>query len=316
MEFCSPSAIIHKRKHCYTKENLITIINAWNILKPESKIIIKSNENPNSIFNKLNNNFERYLKEKNTYWAWIDIIKFLAKKSNNNEIIEKMKIIEKEALRPPQPTEWIKNPVEWLSNFDIDKVIKQYERFRSYKYKFLGVHSIDFGIKDSNNNCLYSNNCHINLKEILKSNKIKYIGFITNLSRHNEPGTHWTSSFFVLDPSLKSYGGYYYDSTTGNIPKDLMPVFNDIKKQAEDLFNKPFNFSINKNRHQKSNTECGVFSIAFQTRWISLLRTDKHNTTFDKIVNFSAYKDDNMKLLRFKFFRPNIKTLKLLKNYN
>ena len=225
-----------------------------------------------------------------------------------------MKLIDKEALRPPQPLDWIKNPVEWLSNFDIDKVMKQYENNPIYKYKFLGVHSIDFGLKN-NNDCLYSNHCNINLNEILKSGKIKYFGFITNLSRYNEPGTHWTSSFFVLDPSLKSFGGYYYDSTTGNIPTDLKPVFDDIKKQAEIIFKKPFNIKINKIRHQRGNTECGVFSIAFQARWLSLLRTEKSKTTFEIVVNFDEYKDDNMKKLRSRYFRPNIHTLKMLKNY-
>jgi len=313
MEFCSPSAILKKYHNCYSKQHLLKIIKAWNILKPDNKIIIKSNENINSIINKLNTKFEYYLQQKNTYWAWTDIIKILAKKTNNNQIIDEMKIIEKEALRPSQPTEWINNPVEWLSNFDIDKVLRQYEKNSIYKYKFLGVHSIDFGLKDTNNNCLYSNNCHINLNDILKSKKVKYIGFITNLSRSNEPGTHWTSSFFVLDPSLKSFGGYYYDSTTGNIPTDLKPVFDDIKKQAEIIFKKPFVININTIRHQRSNTECGVFSIAFQARWLSLLRTDKKNTTFENVVNFDKYKDDNMKSLRFRYFRPNIKTLKTYK---
>ena len=54
-----------------------------------------------------------------------------------------MKLIEKEALRPPQPIDWIKNPVEWLSNFDIDKVMKQYEKYPIYKYKPPITNSID-----------------------------------------------------------------------------------------------------------------------------------------------------------------------------
>ena len=107
-----------------------------------------------------------------------------------------------------------------------------------------------------------------------------------------------------------SYGGYYYDSTTGKIPKDLQSVFNDIKKQVEHIFKKPFIIKINTNRHQFSNTECGVFSIAFQTRWISLLRKNG-DVDFDEIVKFEGYKDKIMKELRNKIFRPNLKTLKI-----
>ena len=185
--------------------------------------------------------------------------------------------------------------------------MKQYEEIPENQYKFLGVFSIDFGLK-KNGVCQFSNFCNINVKSLLESGKIKYFGFITNLSRSNQPGTHWTSSFFILDPSLPSFGGYYYDSTTGIIPKDLQPVFLDIKAQAEKLFNKRFPVKINNVRHQKSNTECGVFSIAFQILWINFLKKDK-NIKFERIVKQSEYTDAKMKKLRFQYFRPNIKSI-------
>ena len=59
----------------------------------------------------------------------------------------------------------------------------------------------------------------------------KYFGFVTNLCKFDEPGTHWTSSFFILDPELDSYGAYYYDSVGRKIPPLLKPVFIDIQKQ-------------------------------------------------------------------------------------
>ena len=54
-----------------------------------------------------------------------------------------------------------------------------------------------------------------------------------------------------------------------------------------------------------------MFSIAFQTRWVLLLNKNK-NTTFLEIINFSGYTDKVMKLLRFKFFRPNVNYLKTI----
>jgi len=308
MEFCSPIVSINKKKVCFTKNSLILIIKAWNNLNPNNIILFNKTDNINTILNKIDDKFSNILNKKNTYWAWTDIIKIQAKKLSKTNIINDMISIENNFLRPSQPKEWVENPVEWLSNFDIDKVLRQYEAISNFKYKFLGVFSIDFA-KKKDNVCMFSNFCNINIKDIIKDNKIKYLGFITNLSKTNEIGTHWTSSFFVLDPNIPSYGGYYYDSTTGKIPNDLISVFSDIKQQCEFLFKKPFNIYINNIRHQRSNTECGVFSIAFQTRWLLLLRKNK-KITFDKIINHPDFNDTNMKKLRYKFFRPNINYLK------
>ena len=185
--------------------------------------------------------------------------------------------------------------------------MKQYEAIAANKYKFLGVFSIDFGLK-KDGVCQFSSFCNINIKKILESGNVKYLGFIVNLAKSTEPGTHWCSCFFILDPSLPSFGGYYYDSTTGNIPNDLKPVYEDIKKQAETLFNKPFPISINNIRHQYSNTECGVFSIAFQLLWLNHLKKNK-NTIFETIIKESQYTDAKMKKLRYRYFRPNIKSI-------
>jgi len=299
MEFCSPS--ITKKKYCYSKESLRKIIKIWNLLNPSNKLIITVKDTVNDVIDKINDKFKMILHKDKVYWAWIDILKQQAKSKPDiiNDLIE----IEKKELRPSQPREWINNPVEWLSNFDIIKVMRQYEAIPENKYKFLGVFSIDFGVKKS----------VVTIQNLIKSD-IKYLGFITNLSRSHEPGTHWTSSFFILDPSLPSYGAYYYDSTTGKIPKDLQIVFTDIKKQMEKIYKKPFPISINNIRHQRSNTECGVFSMAFQVLWLNLLRINKNVASFEQVIKQSQYTDEKMKKLRFGYFRPNINHLKTSMN--
>lgn len=295
MEFCSPS--VTKKKYCYSKESLRKIIKIWNLLNPSNKLIITVKDTVNDVIQKINDKFKMILHKDNVYWAWIDILKQQAKSKSDiiNDLIE----IEKKELRPSQPREWINNPVEWLSNFDIIKVMRQYEAIPENKYKFLGVFSIDFGVKKS----------VVTMQNLIKSD-IKYLGFITNLSRSHEPGTHWTSSFFILDPSIPSYGAYYYDSTTGKIPKDLQIVFTDIKKQMEKIYKKPFPISVNYIRHQRSNTECGVFSMAFQVLWLNLLRINKNTVSFEQVIKQSQYTDEKMKKLRFGYFRPNINHLK------
>ena len=308
--FCSPSVSKTKKAFCYSKSSLIKIIKAWNLINPRNKIIITDTDSPTAIIEKIDEKMHLISHKKKAYWSWIDIIKNLAYKASQFKIIDEMKTIEKKDLRPQQPKEWIKNPTEWLSNFDIEKVLHQYDSIPENNYKFLGVFSIDFGLKNKNGKCLVDNDCIIDIKKILKKN-IKYIGFITNLSKSNEPGTHWTSSFFVLDPTLPSYGGYYYDSTAHDIPSDLRVVFKDIKTQCEIIFKKPFKIYTSKVVHQRSNTECGMFSIAFQTRWVLLLNKNK-NTIFLDIIKFSGYTDKVMKFLRYKFFRPNINYLKTI----
>ena len=297
MEFCSPSA--NKKKYCYSKESLGKIIKIWNYLNSTDKIIVTTKDTVNDVINKINDKFKKKIHKDNIYWAWIDILKQQARLKSKTNVINDLIDIEKKELRPSQPREWVNNPVEWLSNFDIIKVMKQYEAVPENKYKFLGVFSIDFGIGKS----------VVNIRNLLKSG-VKYLGFVTNLSRSHEPGTHWTSSFFVLDPTLPSFGAYYYDSTTGKIPKDLQVVFKDIKGQVENIFNKPFPISVNYIRHQKSNTECGIFSIAFQVIWLNLLRKDGKSAMFDKVIKISEYTDAKMKKLRFGYFRPNINHLK------
>jgi hypothetical protein len=71
---------------------------------------------------------------------------------------------------------------------------------------------------------------------------------------------------------------------------------------------KKFNIFVNNVLHQRSDTECGVFAIVFQTRWLILLKK-KINTNFADIIHFNKMNDAVMKVLRNKLFRPNIKTI-------
>ena len=307
MSYCSPTA--DNKIFCYCLNSLQKIALSWNYLKPKNKIDFILSDTSSILYKKIANK----INVGDNYWAWIDIIKHL-NKNKNFKISQIMKEIETKELRPAQPIEWINNKSEWLSNFDIEKVMLQYEKDESLLYKFHGVYTIDFGIKTNSGRCKYSNDCDINMRNIIKSGK-KFFGFITNLCKHNEPGTHWTSSFFVLDPTLKSYGAYYYDSVKRPIPRLLLPVYNDIKKQMETLYpNKSFNINVSNIAHQKSNTECGVFSITFQTRWLLLLKNKGYNNvSFNDVIHFKKMNDNVMKNLRFKFFRPNINSLLLKK---
>jgi hypothetical protein len=300
MSFCSPTA--ENKVICYSQSSLLTIAKAWNYLKPKNKIDIS---NPDLLFE----NIQKKMGHRT--WAYVDIIRLL----NNNKnaaITELMSRIEHQNLRPSQPMSWVDNKTEWLSNIDIEKVLRQYEKNKSLLYKFHGVFTIDFGIKLANGKCKYDYACDINMKKIISSGH-KFFGFVTNLCKYDEPGYHWTSSFFVLDPNYDSYGAYYYDSVKRPIPKLLKVVFDDIKRQMEAIYpDKKFTRKVSNVEHQKSNTECGIFSITFQTRWLLLLKKEGYKVKFADVINYHKMNDSVMKALRFKFFRPNITSL--LKN--
>ena len=306
MSFCSPGA--KNKVLCYSFDSLKKITLVWNHLKPNEAINIITNNTYNDLFLAIKNKLNKYLiTSNNSFWAWIDIIKII-NNNKNSKITKVMKEIETNELKPSQPDDWIYNKTEWVSNFDIENVLIQYHNDPSFKYHFHGAFSIDFSHKTSNGTCKYYSNCNIVMKDIINSNK-KYFGFVTNLCKNDEPGIHWTSSFFILDPSNDSYGAYYYDSCIRTIPKLLKPVFIDIQKQMNNIYpHKKFNIFINNVPHQRSTSECGMFSIVFQTRWLILLKK-KRNPKFTDIIHFNKMNDSVMIMLRNKLFRPNIKSI-------
>jgi len=254
-----------------------------------------------NLYKSLKNKMKKYKVEKQ-YWHWPYIIKKL---QNDDKIIRDIKKFENKELVPERPQNWYNNPKTWLSNYDIQNVMIQYHNCKKYKYNFLGVFPIDFSMIDSNGICMYSKFCTIDIKKLSK--KYSFIGFITNLDKHDEPGSHWTSTFIVIDPKLPTYGAYYYDSTGyRGIPAYLENFMNSIEIQCKTIYpEKEFKININKKQHQYKNTECGVFSIIFQIRWLNKHIVKKNKTSFEEILGNPYLNDDTMLKLRQTLFRPN-----------
>jgi len=309
LKYCSPKNI--NKPTLFNKKTLILLINAWNASK-EDKIEYNKSFTISKLTELLNNKIKPICNDKE-YWCWPSAIKELSKDYKTKEIIKK---IEENDLRPEMPIEWYKNPIEWLSNYDIEDVMIQYNNDNKYKYCFLGVFPIDFSEQDNFGRCLYSHICSIDINKYINKN-IKYIGLITNLDKHNEPGSHWTSTFIILDPKIKCYGAYYYDSNAMNIPTYVVKFINNIKKQLNIKYPKNV-FKIHKNniKHQRKNTECGMFSMAYQIRWLNGLLKFKelHFKSPYEYPNFVEYiikdnriKDESMEESRTYLYRPNFK---------
>ena len=211
-----------KNPYIFSKKTLIYLIDTWNKYKPD-KIKYKKTDAIARLSLLLNEKIKPVCDDKQ-YWCWTGTISKIATDTKTKDII---KMIEKEELRPEMPIEWYANGKEWLSNYDIEDVMMQYDKGRQYKYAFLGVFPIDFSEEDQFGRCLYSQICSLDVAKYIRK-KIKYLGLITNLDKHNQSGSHWTSTFIIIDPKNKCYGGHeevyieYQRASIGNLSESRL----------------------------------------------------------------------------------------------
>jgi len=303
MSYCSPSnqGIYLKDKTCFDKKGLIELANAWNrIFTDKPKINNINKKTKKQLWDELNQRMTPICQGSGREWCWVDK---LGK--------------EKESIRPPIPSEWYTKPYAWLSNFDIEAVMKQYAEDERNLYAFLGVQPIDFAAKNVFGTCTVSDLCNFNLMTYIDKG-IKYLGLITNLDRHDQSGSHWTSTFACIDPNSSCFGAYYYDSVgQGRAPKEIIHFMNKVLKvQAENYaqsigIKRKFITKVNIKQHQHGNTECGVFSMAYQIRWIRMLQ-QKPDAKFEDVIQINI-DDDDIHQLRNILFRPNTR-VELAKN--
>jgi hypothetical protein len=205
---------------------------------------------------------------------------------------------------PYQPKEWKKNRSEWLSNFDISKVLKQYE-ISNKNFKVIGPTPIDFDSrpKDMNGQCVWEDLCDFSLENFMKkyNNKTK-IGIVFNLDKHNQGGSHWVSMFVDLDDKFI----FYFDSAGDKIQPEMEKLANSIVKQASELI-KPIVLEFHENHpveHQMGNNECGMYSLFF----IITMLTNKIDDQFNKRV-FNDYNE------KIEFFKKERVPDKYMNNY-
>lgn len=292
MAYCAPSTeeIFKKEKTCFDRDALVRLAQAWNTQGTGAKITNIPKRSKRDLWRMINERMHGPCGGDGKEWCWVDK---LGKEKNK--------------VRPSMPREWYKKPYTWLSNFDIEAVMKQYQDDKSNHYLFLGVYPIDFAAKTLFGGCLYKEICSLDIAKFARQ-KYKYIGMITNLDRHDQDGSHWTSLFVCIDPRVPCFGAYYYDSVAREYPPEIAEFIQVLKKQAEAYaasigIQREFKHAFNKKQHQYGNSECGVFSMAYQIRWLQTLKKNP-STSFDQIVNIQI-RDADVHKLRKQLFRPN-----------
>lgn len=252
---------------CYNTKTLTKLKDKYNELYAHRKI---NTNNPKDIWLSLRNGLEDKCNRES---CWLNVL--------GDENKEKIKKI---TFSPKKPDSWNHNPTEWLSNFDIDYVMEQYEYYFP-EFKFIGPSPIDFDAVLSNNQCVWEELCKFNLNEYMKKG-IKYIGICFNLDHHNEPGSHWVTTF--IDIPGKHI--YYFDSNGDPSPKEVKKLVIRVMQQGN---TKNIKFKFQENSpfvHQRSNTECGMYSLYFII-YMLLYRNFK-------LFKTQRIPDDEMKYLR------------------
>lgn len=237
---CSPS---QKQSDftCYGGDELIKIRDMWNERNPENKVV-----------------------ETDKKKIWVALMKRMKNVCDNEMCWLNQQFIDnnisakilKDNFAPQSPRSWKKNPNEWLSNFDLKAVMKQYEK--KYKdFSFIGPSPIDFD-KTENNRCVWNDLCTFNLKSYIERGKTK-IGIIFNTDPHDKDGSHWISLFINVPERYI----YFFNSTGDSVPPEINELVQRIIAQSKEM-GKELKFSQNSpKQHQRGGTECGMYSLYF-----------------------------------------------------
>jgi len=233
-----------------------------------------------------------------------DILKILKanNKTSNETVLLSMNTIigelSKEKLerftnsfKPKKPKEWKNNKNEWLSNIDIEKVLKQYSE--AYPgFHLHGPTAIDFKLKEGNI-CKVDDLCKFNLKKHLNNKETK-LGFVFNTDPHNESGEHWISLYVdCKGENLDVPTIYFFDSTGDSPPAEVEELINIIIEQGKKE-NINFTYLCNDIQHQTGNTECGIYTIHF------IIYMVEGNNFYDYIKNKKS--DEYIEKFRNIFF--------------
>ena len=198
----------------------------------------------------------------------------------------------KQNFRPPMPHNLQKDKYAWLTNIDIDKVMKQYMDHHDDFY-YYDASPIDYHLKE-NGTCKISDICAFNLNEHISNNKHR-IGMVFNTDPHTKSGKHWFCLYLDLLGKNHTHPAIYHFDSTGDVPCDSMErLIRDIRNQGVDN-DIDIRYYVNDIQHQKHNSECGVYCLHFLSSMLDGVQFEDY---------ISSVKDDEyMNKFRRVFFR-------------
>jgi len=167
-------------------------------------------------------------------------------------------LLRKKYLRPRRPAAWLKDPDQWMDNFNISDVMEQYQTAYPW-FKFVGVFPIDFSIQDpyaqSVRKCLQPEICNLRILEE-RAKGTKALGFVFNLDPHNKSGSHWVALYCWIGEG--EHWCAYFDSYGYDVPRFIAILMRWLKSQDPQM-----KLMYNARRFQYGGSECGMFSMYF-----------------------------------------------------
>ena len=227
---------LKKKTTCYKKKDLIDIATKWN------------DENPNDIIQRVGT--------KKELWNNIQI------KMGDDEKSWGYNALVKRRFATDVPEEWNINDHTWLDNFTLDKIMKFFEKkYRGFHFE--NATSLDFERKDIYGNCVVSGLCKYKMRDLV--NRYTSFGTILNTDPSHLPGKHWNALYV----DIKKRTILFYDSF-GSLPHKEVNVFMERLKKEGDKINGSGTWiiKINSRSHQKSSSECGMYSVYFIIRMV------------------------------------------------
>lgn len=271
MDYCAPN-INGKQETCLSTDIIRKIAKAYNENRAkDDNDKIPLNLPKIKIYNLINDKISNTCKVKGDLCIVNqDFVKSLISSDNIEE-----------HLKP----ENLEGKDDWLSNIDIRKVIKQYQKTHP-NFEFIGPVPIDFDL-------MIRQLRNFSLKKSLHYGKNK-IGIVFNLDPHDKSGSHWVSLF--ADFSDKNNAEItFFDSTGDKPPHQISTLMKRMKDQAKSLNFEP-TVKYNKIQHQYKNNECGVYSINY-------IVSRLNGKSFDQVCK-NKIKDNEMNKCRNFYFRP------------
>ena len=235
---CNPSTLKHTHSTCLPHDMLVRLRDAWNERFPAHAI-------PHSI------------RKKDELWATLR-----RRMARQYECASEYCTLQelgdggtKERgatfFRPPKPTEWKKDPDEWLDTLSIADVMEQYEEAYPH-FEFIGPAPIDFDEKlpGAWGKCVIDELCKLDLAAMRRRGE-HAVGIVFNLDPHDRPGSHWVCAYLDL---LKGHA-YYYDSYGYEPCPQIRRLLRRCHEQGcHSIF-------WNDIRHQRKKSECGTYCM-------------------------------------------------------
>ena len=247
---CAPG-LVYEAGSCARIVVLIELAKAYNIsVREQDQIKLSSNMellNPQKYKTYLVHELGKRIGDKcktQKCWSKQEFIRHMDDKAREEFM--------RHTIRPDSP----QGKFEWLSTFNINDAMEQYEK-KYDGFKFFGAVPMDFADLSQ----LEVSNIDY---DRLQQEGITKIGTIFNLDEHDKSGSHWVGMF----TDFKKGHILYFDSFGTKPEKRVRSL---MREQARFMNSKGMDINsivvdYNKIQHQRENSECGVYSMNFLIR--------------------------------------------------